>query len=83
MVRANTPGQRDGRIACWLDGKLIADFPNLRLRDVATLKMDRAGLMLHIKSNTTRVKGPIDPRALWILALVCGAAAFSRRRPSR
>ena len=27
MVRANTAGQRDGRIACWLDGKLIADFP--------------------------------------------------------
>ncbi len=27
MVKANTPGQRDGRIAMWLDGKLIADFP--------------------------------------------------------
>ena len=32
MARANTPGKRDGRIALWLDGKLIADFPNLRLR---------------------------------------------------
>ncbi len=52
MVKANTPGQRDGRIACWLDGKLIADFPNLRLRDISSLKIDHFQLELHIKSNT-------------------------------
>jgi hypothetical protein len=52
MVKANTPGKRDGRIACWLDGKLIADFPNLRLRDVATLKIDRFDISFHIGSNT-------------------------------
>jgi hypothetical protein len=51
MVKANTPGQKDGRIAIWLDGKLAADFGNLRLRDVATLKIDRFGLSFHIKSN--------------------------------
>jgi len=51
MVRANTPGQRDGRIAVWVDGKLVADFPNLRLRDVATLKINRFGLSFHIGSN--------------------------------
>lgn len=54
MVKANTPGLRDGRIACWLDGVLIADFPNLRLRDIDTLKIDRAGIGLHIGSNTIR-----------------------------
>ncbi|MBI1367891.1 MAG: hypothetical protein GC162_04475 [Planctomycetes bacterium] len=54
MVRANTPGQSDGRIACWLDGKLIADFQNLRLRDVPTLKINRASVGLHIHSNTRR-----------------------------
>jgi len=51
MVQANTPGQRNGRIAFWLDGKLLADFPNLRLRDVDTLKIDRFGLSFHIGSN--------------------------------
>lgn len=51
MVLANTPGQRDGRIAFWLDGKLLADFRNLRLRDVATLTIDRFGLAFHIGSN--------------------------------
>jgi hypothetical protein len=51
MVKANTPGAKDGRIAVWLDGKLAADFPNLRLRDVANLKIDRFGLSFHIHSN--------------------------------
>jgi hypothetical protein len=52
MIKANTPGERDGRIGCWLDGQLIADFPNLRLRDIDTLKIDRFNLSMHIGSNT-------------------------------
>jgi hypothetical protein len=51
MLQANTPGSRDGRIALWLDGELIADFQNLRLRDVDTLTIDRFGLSLHFGSN--------------------------------
>jgi hypothetical protein len=51
MVHANTPGQRDGRIAIWLDGKLVADFGNLRFRDIPTLTINRFGLSFHIKSN--------------------------------
>lgn len=47
MVKANTPGQRDGRIAFWVDGALTADFPNLRLRDTTSLKIDRVDLSLH------------------------------------
>ena len=54
MVKANAPGRRDGRMACWLDGKLIADFPNLRLRDVATLKIERISLGLYMASNALR-----------------------------
>lgn len=54
MVKANAPGKRDGRIACWLDGKLIADFPNMRLRDDPNLKINHAALDLHIGSNRIR-----------------------------
>ncbi len=54
MVKANTVGRRDGRIACWVDGKLIADFPNLRLRDVDTLKIDWFGIGLYMNPNTIR-----------------------------
>jgi hypothetical protein len=55
MVKANTPGLRDGRVAFWLDGQLIADFPNLRLRETTALKIDRFTLDLHVYSNTLAV----------------------------
>jgi hypothetical protein len=55
MVKANTPGIRDGRVAFWLDGKLIADFRNLRLRDIDTLKMSRFSLEFHARANTASV----------------------------
>lgn len=52
MVKANTPGLRDGRVAIWIDGTLVADFQNVRLRDVNTLKIDKVSLGLYIKANT-------------------------------
>jgi hypothetical protein len=55
MVKANTPGLRDGRVAFWLDGQLIADFPNLRLRETTALTIDRFTLDLHVHSNTLAV----------------------------
>jgi hypothetical protein len=54
MVKANTPGRRDGRIACWVDGKLIADFPGFRLRDVESLKIDIFGIALFMRPNDIR-----------------------------
>jgi hypothetical protein len=47
MVQANAPGVRDGRIAYWVDGKLVADFPGLRLRDVPELELNRVNLGLY------------------------------------
>jgi len=44
MVQLNTPGSRDGRVAVWQDGKLIADWPNLRFRDVSTVQIDQIQL---------------------------------------
>jgi hypothetical protein len=51
MLQANTPGERDGRVTCWIDGEIIADFPNLYLRDVDTLTIDHFSLSLHFGSN--------------------------------
>jgi len=58
MVKANTPGQRDGRIAFWIDGRLAADFPNLRLRDVPTLKINRIALGLYTGNDA--IKAPCE-----------------------
>jgi hypothetical protein len=54
MVKANTPGRRDGRIAGWVDGKLVADFPGFRLRDVESLKIDLFGIALFMRPNNVR-----------------------------
>jgi hypothetical protein len=54
MVKANTPGQRDGRIAFWIDGRLAADFPNLRLRDVPTLKANQVSLGLYTQNDAIK-----------------------------
>jgi hypothetical protein len=54
MLKANTPGLRDGRVGCWVDGKLIADFLNLRLRDIASLKIDLITIGIYIADNSRR-----------------------------
>ncbi|MBM80871.1 MAG: hypothetical protein CMJ78_09790 [Planctomycetaceae bacterium] len=55
MVKLNKPGSRDGRIACWLDGKLIADFSNLRLRDInhSTSAFTSVGIRRRGSTTTT------------------------------
>ena len=47
MVQANRPAERDGRVAFWVDGALMGDFPNLRFRTVDTLKINRVDLGLY------------------------------------
>ena len=44
MLKLNTPGVRDGRVAVWQDGRLIADWTGLRFRDVDSLKIDEIQL---------------------------------------
>lgn len=51
MLQANTPGQRNGRMAAWVDGALVADWQNIRFRDVAALQLQEIELMLHGQSN--------------------------------
>jgi len=53
MLKANTPGSTDGEVTVWLDGVLVADFGNLRFRDVASLTIDHVGVNFHAGSNTT------------------------------
>ncbi|MCL1789326.1 MAG: hypothetical protein FWG33_03130, partial [Oscillospiraceae bacterium] len=43
MIKTNTPGKKDGRITGWVDGEVILDFPNMRFRDIADLKIDLIG----------------------------------------
>lgn len=44
LVQMNTPGTRNGRVAVWQDGSLVADWQNVRFRDVDTVKIDQIQL---------------------------------------
>jgi hypothetical protein len=52
MVQMNTPGSRDGRVAAWQNGNLIADWQNVRFRDVTTVKVDEIQLENGGKAST-------------------------------
>jgi len=67
MTQANTPGQRDGRVAFWVDGRLAADFPGLRFRTVDVLKLNRAGLAIYESRNN-------GPHRVWIDDVVLATA---------
>ena len=60
MLKSNTPGQRDGRLAFWVDGKLAGDFPNMRMRDVDWLKPNQINLGLYIPGSRGQA-----PCVLW------------------
>jgi len=56
MVRANTPWLNDGEVKWWVDGKLTADFLNLKIRSISTLQIDTAMLVLGANRTTQVVK---------------------------
>jgi hypothetical protein len=75
MLKANTPGLRDGEVTIWLDGAVIGDFTNLRLRDVETLKIDRFNLSLHAGTN------PAGVTHKWYDNVVAAKAYIGPMRP--
>jgi hypothetical protein len=74
MVQANTPGRLDGRIALWLDGRLIADFPNLRLRDIPELTIDTITVGGYINPNAVRTN------TIWFDDIVAATSYIGPRK---
>lgn len=67
MAQANTPGRRDGRVAFWVDGRLAADFPNLRFRSVDTLRINRLAIGIYESRDN-------GPHRVWIDDVVAATA---------
>ena len=51
MVKANTPGQHNGEVKYWIDGKVVGDFPDLNLRSIDSLKIDVAKIGLQAQHS--------------------------------
>jgi len=75
MVKANTPGERDGRVAFWVDGKLGGDFPNLRFRSVEDLKPNHV-IIVTYSSN-------VQPnQTLWYDDIVAATSYIGPQAPA-
>jgi hypothetical protein len=59
MVKVNTLGRHDGEVKVWVDGQLSMDFPDLFIRNVNDLLIDKSKLMLHAQRN------PNGPMKKW------------------
>jgi hypothetical protein len=78
MVKANTPGVRDGRIAFWVDGQLTGDFPNLRLRSETGLMLNHVAISTYsseVHSNKTLWYDDVVAATSYIGPMVTGGAA--------
>ncbi len=51
MVKANTPGKKDGEQAFWVDGEKMGHWKGLRFRDTSSLKIDFFWWELYIHDN--------------------------------
>ncbi len=60
MVRVNTPGKKDGEIACWLDGKLIGEVKNIRFRDIEDLRIRSVGFSNYWGGAGDENTAPVD-----------------------
>lgn len=47
QARLNTPGTNDGLLRAWVDGKLVFEKSNVRMRDVDSLKIETVWLNLY------------------------------------
>ena len=78
MVHANAPGKRDGRIAFWVDGRVRGDFPNLRLRNVPTLRANH--VTLGIYTHNQRVQ---RNASMWFDDVVVATSYIGPQVPAR
>jgi len=60
MAEGNTPGQKNGRVAIWADGRLLEEFGNLRLRDVESLKCNKIWLVVYLHNSKQTNKAWFD-----------------------
>jgi hypothetical protein len=76
MLRLNTPGERDGELALWLDAKLVAHFA----RGVRRGPWSGAGFRLHTKDGVPfegfswRTDNKLQLNFFWLLHYVTPAA---------
>eukprot|EP01083_Nonionella_stella_P046265 123857_1 len=65
MLKANTPGQRDGEVALWIDGKQIMYYNNMRFRNTESLKINRPLHSMWMDQTAKFAQTVYDDQIVW------------------
>ena len=52
MIQANTPGETDGELAAWIDGKLYIHYTGFRWRTSDEVKLKRFDIGVYVHQAT-------------------------------
>ena len=62
MLRNNTPGQKNGQLSAWLDGRLVGNVEKIRFRDTEEAKIRRFAVFNYFGGDNTWQTSPKDQR---------------------
>ena len=52
MIQVNEPGEANGELAAWIDGKLYIHYRGFRWRSTSDVKLKRFGIGVYVHSAT-------------------------------
>lgn len=64
-VKANTAGQEDGELDCWIDGKQVGQFRDINWRSSDSLKVNKVQLSLWLEPASYDRHGGGTTRTVW------------------
>lgn len=62
MLKANTPGSRDGQLKVWMDGRRIIEINKMRFRDAGEVKIRRFSIVNYWGGGQRQDTSPKDQR---------------------
>jgi len=62
MLRNNIPGQKNGQLSAWLDGKLVGNATKVRFRDTKKVKIRRFAVYSYFGGDNSWQTAPQDQR---------------------
>jgi hypothetical protein len=80
-VKTNTPGQEDGELDCWIDGKKYGEFRKINWRSADTLKVNKVQLSLWLEAQGYARAGGGTTRTVWYDDIVVATKYIGPKAP--
>ena len=80
-VKANTAGQDDGELDCWIDGKKCGEFRSINWRSTEALKVNKVQLSLWLEGAKYETLGGGTTRTVWYDDVVVATEHIGPKNP--